>query len=271
MSRSWRGIGEVVGVAAVERGLLLGGEDQLDLGVLLVAVEPVLAALVERDHVGAQAGLLQALALDLGDGRLLGLQRLDRVHALLDRGQHLGGDVLHGDEHVELEVGAGELFGRGGGVEAVGHVVLLRRGDLLQLAEGHVVVGQDQAVGADEGARAAVADAHRSQADVLEPGRGGFKTVFFLQLLERHVVQRPHALVGKERTRQKHDGCGCEQENSRQPFGLGFFSLETSLRVNYWYVQSAEKFKNYGISAHFQRDAVFRWVCPGNFVDRMPF
>ncbi len=173
-------VGEVVGVAAVERGLLLGGEDQLDVGILLVAVEPVFAALVEGDHVGAQAGLFQAHALDLGDGRLLGVVGFDRVHALLDGGEHLGGDVLHRDEHVELEVGAGELFGRGGGVEAVGHVVLLRRGDLLQLAEGDVVVGQDQAVGADEGARAAVAHAHGSQADVLEPGRRGFETVLFL-------------------------------------------------------------------------------------------
>ncbi len=77
--------GEVVGVAAVEGGLLLGSEDQLDVGVLLVAIEPVLAALVEGDHVGAQPGLLQAQALDLGDDRLLGVIGLDRVHALLDR------------------------------------------------------------------------------------------------------------------------------------------------------------------------------------------
>ena len=49
-------IGEVVGIAAEERHLLLGREDEADVGVLLVAIEPVLRALVERDDVGAQAG-----------------------------------------------------------------------------------------------------------------------------------------------------------------------------------------------------------------------
>ena len=46
-----------------------GREDQADVGVLLVAVEPVLAALIERDDVGAEAGLLQALPFDRGDLR----------------------------------------------------------------------------------------------------------------------------------------------------------------------------------------------------------
>ena len=50
-------IGEIVGVAAVEGDLLLGGEDKPDIGVAFEAVKVVLAALVERDDVAAQAGL----------------------------------------------------------------------------------------------------------------------------------------------------------------------------------------------------------------------
>ena len=47
--------GEVVGVAAEEGCLLLGSKDKADVGVDLVLVEPVLAAVVEGDDVGAEA------------------------------------------------------------------------------------------------------------------------------------------------------------------------------------------------------------------------
>ena len=42
------GIGEVVRIAAKEGHLLLGRKDEADIGVLLVAIEPVFATLVER-------------------------------------------------------------------------------------------------------------------------------------------------------------------------------------------------------------------------------
>ena len=51
---------EIVRVAAVKRDALLGREDQPHVGVTLEAVEMVRAALVQRDHVGAQAGLVLA-------------------------------------------------------------------------------------------------------------------------------------------------------------------------------------------------------------------
>ena len=46
---------EVVRIAAEEGDLLLRGEDQAHVGVLLEAIEVILAALVERDDVAAQA------------------------------------------------------------------------------------------------------------------------------------------------------------------------------------------------------------------------
>src|ERR1035437_2426042 len=57
-------IGEVIRVTAEEGGLLFGGKDNAYVAVGLVSVEPVLAALVEGDHVGAQAALVLALFLD---------------------------------------------------------------------------------------------------------------------------------------------------------------------------------------------------------------
>ena len=55
---------EVVGIAAEERDLAFGGEDEADVGVLLRPVEVVRAALEERDDVAPQAGLLERLLLD---------------------------------------------------------------------------------------------------------------------------------------------------------------------------------------------------------------
>src|SRR5207237_9545740 len=46
---------EVVGVAAEEGGLELRHEDEPHVRVLLVAIEIVLPALIERDHIRAQA------------------------------------------------------------------------------------------------------------------------------------------------------------------------------------------------------------------------
>ena len=66
MSKFQRGIREVVVVAAEVGDLLLGREHQADVRVLLVAVEPVLAAAVERDDLALQAGRGGAVLLDGG-------------------------------------------------------------------------------------------------------------------------------------------------------------------------------------------------------------
>ena len=57
---------EVVGVAAEEGDGVLRREDEADIGVFLVAVQVILAALVERDHVAAQFRLVERFFLDSG-------------------------------------------------------------------------------------------------------------------------------------------------------------------------------------------------------------
>ncbi len=69
---------EVVGVAAEIGDAVLRREDQTDIGVLLVAIKVIQPALVERDHVAAQAGLLGRFLFDPGDDRLGERRRLAR-------------------------------------------------------------------------------------------------------------------------------------------------------------------------------------------------
>jgi hypothetical protein len=58
-------IREVVRIAAVKRNLLFGREDEPDIRVPLVAIEPILAALIERDDLAVKLRLLIALGLYL--------------------------------------------------------------------------------------------------------------------------------------------------------------------------------------------------------------
>ena len=70
------GISEIVGVAPEKGDLPFRRKDQAHVGIFLVAIEPVFAAVVEGNHVGAQAGGFEAFLLDLGD---LGLTRFEGV------------------------------------------------------------------------------------------------------------------------------------------------------------------------------------------------
>ena len=110
------GILEVVGIAAEEGDVELGREDEPDVGVLLVRVEVVLPALIERDHVAAQAGLVVRFLLDRAPSPpRRATRRGVVVHARLDRRVHPVGHVLDRDQHVQLEVGGLHLLGAGFG------------------------------------------------------------------------------------------------------------------------------------------------------------
>ena len=131
-------------------------------------------------------------AIDL----LARLERLRGRRACRRRALHARRDVLHRDQHVQLEVRALQLLGGVLREEAVGDVVLLRRRHLLQLAERDVMVRQHEAARADERSRPAVVEANARQPQVVEPLRRRREAVLVAQLRERRVVERPHALVG---------------------------------------------------------------------------
>ena len=197
-------IGEVIRIAAEEGRLLFGRKDDAHIGVLLVLIEPVFAAVVERNHVGAPAGLLGAFVFDGGNFGFAGLKRLCLIGNAFGRALHARGNVCHADQHVYFEIGRLHLGIERGRIEAVAHIVVVGGGVLLQLAARHMVIGQQQAVGADERARSAVVEAHAGEADVVEPGLRGMEVVFGRQLLEGRVVKGPHAFFGvNHRSRSK--------------------------------------------------------------------
>src|SRR5271169_6245684 len=135
-------ISEIVRIAAVKSSLLFHGKDQTDVGVLLVAVEPILAAGVESDHIRAEAGFVGALALDVGDDGLALGEFFFRVLGGLYRGVDAVRDILGGNEDIDFQVRRLHfLFGLGG-VEAVADVIMFGAGIFLELAESNVVVGE---------------------------------------------------------------------------------------------------------------------------------
>lgn len=188
--------GEVVGVAAEGCDGLLGRAHQAHVIEGAVAVQPVLAALVELDRFGLEPGFLRGPLLEPRERRpALHVARLDRrfrVH----RGVHRVGHVLHRPQHLELEVGALHLLGARAREEPVAHVVVLRRGHLEELPAGHVVVRQHEPVRRDERSRAS-AEVHARALYVLEPFGRRREPVLLLELSERQVVEGPHAFVGE--------------------------------------------------------------------------
>ena len=191
------GEGEVVIVAAEEGDLLLGREDQADVRVLLVAVDPVLAALVEVHVLAGEAGLHLHLLLDLLDLDFAGLLGLLLGHAGLHGLVDPVRDVVHGHECEYLQARHLDLLLPGGRGEAVLHVVVILVAHPLDPPAAHVVVGEHQAVGAHEGTRAA-GEAQGRQADMVQPGLIRGPAVLRLDLLRGQVVEGPHALLGAE-------------------------------------------------------------------------
>ncbi len=58
------------------------------------------------------------------------------------------------------------------------------------------MVRDDEAVGGNEGAGAAGIEAHARFLQMLEPLRRGLELILLLQLLERRIVEKPHAFIG---------------------------------------------------------------------------
>ena len=71
-----------------------------------------------------------------------------------------------------------------------------------------MVVGDEEAIFADEASRPAGIEAHGSLLQVLEPGIAGLELVALFKDLPWRLVEKPHALVGESDQRkaeQKHD------------------------------------------------------------------
>jgi hypothetical protein len=112
---------EIVGIAAEECHLLLGRKDEPHIGVFLVGVEPVFAALIERDNVGRRP-VLSRLSWIFACSALRASSLLG--HTALDGALNPRGDVFQRHRDVQLKIGALQLFRLCFRVEAVLDVVL---------------------------------------------------------------------------------------------------------------------------------------------------
>ena len=188
-------IGKVVGIAAVEGDVRLRGKHQAHIGIFFVAVKIEDAALEERDHVAAQSGATGALFLQARHRCFLRCVARRRVHLRSYRGIHRRGDVFDAHQDVQFQVGALGLLLACGRIKTFGHVIVRGGTQLVDAVGTHVMVGHHQPFRTDEGARAAVVEAHRGEANVVEPRVRRCETVVPLDKLLGKIVERPHALV----------------------------------------------------------------------------
>ena len=198
-------IGEIVGVAAEERGLELRREDQAHVRVLLVAVQVVQRALVQRHHLAAQAGDLLRLLLDPAHRRAARRKCFGRRHLRLDRRVHLRRHVLDALQHLELHARHLQLLRARRRVEPVLDVVLLRRAEPRDGAEAHVMVGEHQAVRRDDRPGCAP-EPHRRELQVLEPLVGHLEPILLLDGRLRNVVVGPEPFVGARNGEERQHG-----------------------------------------------------------------
>ena len=205
---------EVVRVAAERRDVALGREHEAHVLVAAVLVEPVLAALVERDALAlerAALGLLRLLLAGLFHLRERGAPGFDdlvRRDAFERRGD-LRRHVLGADQHGYGVFLALQFLLARAGEEAVRIEVVALGGVLDDAFLGAVVVREDQAVARDERARAARLQPHRRLAHPVEPGGVELRPVLLLDRGGGRVVEGPHAFIGGR-------GQGCERGERRE-------------------------------------------------------
>ena len=115
---------EVVGISAEEGDLLLGGENEANVGVAAVAVEVILAALVERDDPALEPGRGPGFGFDFGADFPAGERGFVAGGVGGDGGDDSVGDVFGGLKNLEFDILAPELLGRRPGQEAVAGVIV---------------------------------------------------------------------------------------------------------------------------------------------------
>ena len=173
---------EVVGIAAEEGDADFRREDEPDVGVFLVAIEVVLAALEERDHVAAEAA---SSARDSCSIALITPRRAACAAAVVMPGVTDGvdarGDVLDRLQNVQLEVDALHFVGLRLRVVAGRDVVVVLGGDLGQAVQPDVMVRQRQTVGGDERAGAAAVESDRRLLQMIEPRLRRLEVVTLLE------------------------------------------------------------------------------------------
>ena len=199
----------VVLVEAELRDLLGRIDHEADVIVALLEEHVVAIAAEEGDNARAHAG---GLGEGTGFEELFGqtgehasrLARVLIIFLLTREGFDAGGDIVDAHHEGEGEAGHGQLLGAALGEEAILEIIVLEVAHGLHKGEAAVVVGEDEAVGADDFAGASAAET----ADDIAEGGGiltvkGFGRELQAGFAERigevlllHELEQPHALVG---------------------------------------------------------------------------
>ena len=192
----------VVGVAAKLADVARRAAHEAHVGVGLVEQRIVFVS----KEIRLDADLVRGLFLQFGDEFLHVLVDLGLAfvlgHVGRDVEKHLAGHVAHLAEEDDAEAGARQLLSPVHGPEAVGEVVVLHRAVFLDVVVAAMVVGEQQALVADELARAAAAKEHDGvfQATVINTvnvvGSDAHAHLLhlFLVVLQQHGD--PHAFAG---------------------------------------------------------------------------
>ena len=108
----------------------------------------------------------------------------------------LGGDIFNADKLVQFEAGALHLFCLSLGVKTGLDVVVSLGRDLLHTCGPYVMIGEGQSISGNKRSRAAIIEAHRRQANMVQPGLSQFEAVLGFNLGRGRRVVKPHAFVG---------------------------------------------------------------------------
>jgi hypothetical protein len=106
------------------------------------------SAIIKRDHVAAELGLVERVFLDRVDDGATCLLRLGWAYVRLDGGVNPLCHILDAHQDIQLFINALEFFVVRVGLEPRLHQVLLQLvAKLLDTVSAHMMVGHDQAVG----------------------------------------------------------------------------------------------------------------------------
>ena len=135
---------EVVWIATEERCVELGSEHEPDVLEPAIAVEVVLATVIQRDHFASHAIVLRAFTLDDGEHRLTRGAEPVALRPLGSR-RHSVGHIGDCGELVQLHAGTASLVRRGLCIESGFEQLRLLGRKCLDTRDGAVVVRHDEA------------------------------------------------------------------------------------------------------------------------------
>ena len=198
------GVLEIVWIATEKGDVKFRCENEPDVGVFLVSVECVTAALIKGDHVVTHLILGRSGLFDLSHFGAFGGIGFGIVRVFRHSSKHFCRYVTDINQNIQFQVRRFEFFSLGFGNEADLVIVFLFGRELLECIGTDVMVGHDQSIGGNERAGSSIIKADSRTSQLIDPSLGWFEPVFLFKLLEWKVVKDPHAFIGLNHAADSH-------------------------------------------------------------------